>query len=129
MPFDRSEAIRAVLLAIAGALAILAVTLCIPEARAAWRAGSASPEMQAWFKNQHNQHGQWCCDSADGHPFYGPYKINADGSVTLIADEGPHKMPPYMVLKGPNPTGHAVWWFVDVGGEHRDYCFAPGTLT
>jgi hypothetical protein len=34
-----------------------------------------------------------------------------------------------MVLKGPNPTGHAVWWYLEVGSQHRDYCFAPGTLS
>lgn len=110
----------------------MAVTLitCVP-ALARWKPeyGSQPPEVQAWYKDQHNAQGQWCCDEADGHPFYGPYVINKDGSVSIETDKGPHKLPAYMVLKGPNPTGHAVWWYTEAGGEHRDYCFAPGTLT
>jgi len=57
------------------------------------------------------------------------YAINKDGSVSIEGEQGPRTLPGYMVLKGPNPTGHAVWWFTDAGGDHRDYCFAPGTLT
>lgn len=57
------------------------------------------------------------------------YTINKDGSVSIEAPDGPHTLPSYMVLKGPNPTGHAVWWYLDLNGRHSDYCFAPGTLT
>jgi hypothetical protein len=110
----------------------MALTLitCVP-AVARWKPqyGGQAPEVQAWFKDQHNAQGQWCCDEADGHPFYGTYTINKDGSVSMNTETGPHQLPAYMVLKGPNPTGHAVWWYTDAGGEHRDYCFAPGTLT
>ena len=108
----------------------LTSALCAP-ALARWKPefGKAAPEVQAWFKNQHNQQGQWCCDESDGHPFFGDYKINEDGSVTIHDGDNPHQLPAYMVLKGGNPTGHAVWWFTDAGGTHRDYCFAPGTLT
>lgn len=90
-------------------------------------AGSAN---EAWFKSQHNETGQWCCDESDGHPFYGDYKINDDGSVT-IHDEGKrYDLPSKMVLKGANPTGAAVWWFTqNYHGERTSYCFAPGTLS
>lgn len=96
-------------------------------AHARWKPeyGDSEPELKTWYKNQHNQQGQWCCDESDGHPYFGDYKINDDGSIVL--DNG-HTLPAYMVLKGPNPTGHSVWWFTDAGGEHRDYCFAPGAL-
>lgn len=89
----------------------------------------ASPEIQAWYKQQHNSEGQWCCDKSDGHPFYGAYTMNKDGSVTLDLKDGRRTLPKYMVLSGPNPTGHAVWWYLDVGNNHTDFCFAPGTLT
>lgn len=85
--------------------------------------------IQRWYATQHNAQGQWCCDKSDGHPFYGAYTMNHDGSVTLHLKSGERKLPAYMVLKGPNPTGHAVWWFVGVGDGHVDFCFAPGTLT
>lgn len=82
-----------------------------------------------WFKSQHNAQGQWCCDSADGHPFYGDYKINEDGSVTLVDGGKEYKLPSYMVLKVANPTGAAVWWFLDGYGRRMSFCFAPGTLS
>ena len=78
-----------------------------------------------WFTTQHNDKGQWCCDQSDGHPYLDDYTMNQDGSVTLA--DG-HKIEAYMVLKGANPTGHAVYWFLDTDGGRTDYCFAPGTL-
>jgi hypothetical protein len=112
-------------------LAIVSVVICGTPALARWNPsyGNQPPEVQAWFKDQHNAQGQWCCDESDGHPFYGAYTINKDGSVSINAPDGTHTLPAYMVLKGPNPTGHAVWWYLDVNGRHSDYCFAPGTLT
>lgn len=83
-----------------------------------------------WFKEQHNKKGSWCCDQADGHEFYGEYQINKDGSVTLNPGSKEERtLPAYMVLETSNPTGHAVWWYLDAqNGEHIDYCFAPGSL-
>lgn len=90
-------------------------------------AGSPNAE---WFKSQHNANGTWCCDEADGHRFYGDYKMNEDGSVTINDDGKAYQLPAYMVLKGGNPTGHAVWWFTEnYHGERTSYCFAPGTLS
>ena len=112
-------------------MAITCALLFCGAAAAKWKPeyGSHPPEVQAWFKQQHNSRGEWCCNEADGHPFFGDYSINEDGSVTLHIEGNARTLPAYMVLKGPNPTGHAVWWYLDVGGSHRDYCFAPGTLS
>ena len=85
----------------------------------------ANSPFHRWYESQHNANGQWCCDQSDAHPYYGDYAVNADGSVTA---EG-QKIEKGKVLTGPNPTGHAVWWFVDVGGGRHTYCFAPGTLS
>ena len=99
-------------------------------ADARWKSeyGSQPAHVQAWYQQQHNDMGQWCCDQSDGHPFFGDYAFNKDGSVTLHVNGDARTLPAYMVLKGPNPTGHAVWWYVEAGSQHRDYCFAPGTL-
>ena len=104
--------------------------LCSASAFARSDASYASQpaEVQAWFKQQHNLRGEWCCDESDGHPYFGDYTINADGSVTIEFGGGPHTIPAELVLRGRNPTGHAVWWYRDVSGVHRDYCFAPGVL-
>lgn len=87
------------------------------------------PKIQAWYKSQHNAQGQWCCDESDGHRYDGSYTMNQDGSVTLHLASGPRTLPAYMVLSGPNPTGHAVYWYLDTGDTRTDFCFAPGTLT
>lgn len=79
-----------------------------------------------WYEQQFNANGGWCCNKADGHPYDGEYTIDPDGGVTLKLKNGPHKIPKYMVLTGPNPTGHAVWWYVEGPDYHTDYCFAPG---
>jgi hypothetical protein len=45
---------------------------------------------------------------------------------TLDVDGVHRHLASYMVLDGPNPTGHAVWWFAEGTNYHTDYCFAPG---
>jgi len=116
------------------ALAVL-VLLCATAAQAKWKVqyADADPKIVKWFSDQHNAQGQWCCDNSDGHEFDGDYTFNTDGSVTLKLEGGKTRtLPKYMVLTGPNPTGHAVWWFVEGPNEytsehfHSDYCFAPG---
>jgi hypothetical protein len=89
-------------------------------------AGSANHE---WFRSQHNSDGQWCCDESDGHLYDGGYTINEDGSVTVDLKGKPHTIPKNKVLTGSNPTGSAVWWFLETVDGHYDYCFAPGSLT
>lgn len=110
----------------------LLVAVLISSAHARWKPQYANQpaEIQAWFKQQRNAQGQVCCDRSDGHPFFGQYDMNDDGSVTLhLAGGKTHTLPAYMVLHGPNPTGHAVWWYLSNDFGHRDYCFAPGTLS
>jgi hypothetical protein len=87
------------------------------------------PDIQAWYSSQRNANGQLCCDKADGHPYFGKYRLTEDGGVELQWNGKPYWLPSYMVLKGPNPTGHAIWWYTDGAGGHLDYCFAPGGLS
>lgn len=82
-----------------------------------------------WFKSQTNEQGQWCCDKSDGHYYDGDYKLNEDGSVTIGTGKDASTLPSYMVLKHPNPTGRAVWWYLDGYGGRMSFCFAPGTLS
>jgi len=119
---NRSLALAAAFAGLLGALPALAH----------WKPQYANqpPEVQHWLQAQHNKRGQWCCDKSDGHAFFGTYSLNQDGSVTLhVSKDKTRTIPSYMVLEGPNPTGHAVWWYAEIGDYHRDYCFAPGSLT
>ena len=105
----------------------LAALLLCGAAHATWD-GPTDPKISAWFASQHNANGGWCCDSADGHPFYGSYTFDANGDVEFNADGKHYHLPAYMVLTGPNPTGSAVWWFAEnYNGERISYCFAPGS--
>ena len=114
-----------------GLFGVMFGVLSAPPVLARWKPeyGKADAKIQAWYKGQHNAQGQWCCDESDGHAFFGAYTLNQDGSVTLDLATGKRTLPQYMVIKGPNPTGHAVWWYLDAGDSHTDFCFAPGTLT
>ena len=111
--------------------AAVILTLCCTPALARWspQYASQSPQVRAWFDRQQNARGQWCCDKGDGHPFYGDYKINPNGSVTVYLARGRRTLPAYMVLRGVNPTGHAIYWYRDYGTARIDYCFSPGTLS
>jgi hypothetical protein len=108
---------------------VLLVSVCLSAgaiARYKPEYASQAPEVQAWYEQQHNAKGEWCCNNSDGHPYYGDVKMLPDGGVEL---DGGVKIPAYMVLSGPNPTGHAVWWYLDVGAQHRSYCFALPSLS
>lgn len=114
------------------ALVGLLAVVCASPGLARWKPGYAKQplEVQQWYQRQHNAQGQWCCDKSDGHAYFGGYTLNKDGSVTLDLGNGNKRViPEYMVLSGPNPTGHAVWWYLETGQHHTDFCFAPGTLT
>ena len=112
----------------------LTLSLCamgaVPyAAHAKWKAAyiDALKDVAAWYTVQQNGEGESCCDKADGHPFYGDYLLDANGDVEFDSSGTHYHLPAYMVLKGPNPTGHAGWWYdVEVDSRHIDLCFAPG---
>ncbi|MGA7973635.1 MAG: hypothetical protein WCA36_12595 [Pseudolabrys sp.] len=115
----------------AGLFGVAYAVMTAAPVSARWQPEYANSDhnIQAWYKSQHNSQGQWCCDESDGHPYFGAYTLNKDGSITLDLKSGKRTIPAFMVLSGPNPTGHAVWWYVETGDLHADFCFAPGTLT
>lgn len=106
-------------------VALLLLALMPTPTLARWT-GPTDPTLSAWYSAQHNAKGQYCCDRADGHDFYGAYAIDTNGDVEFDANGIHHHLPAYMVLNAPNPTGHAVWWYADADSGHVDYCFAPG---
>lgn len=124
--FDRS--LRHALTFVLGMLAGL---LLLGLARCEARGEHAPGALHDWYESQHNGKGLWCCNEADGHQYDGSYTLHEDGTVTLGELLGaPREVEAFKVLKGPNPTGHAVVWFLqDADGTPRIYCFAPGPLT
>jgi hypothetical protein len=121
----RIVAIWALLLFAFGCLVAIAIPV-----HAHWASApgvNPDPKIAAWYSAQHNAHGDWCCDKADGHDFFDAYTIDLDGSVEFNAGGAHIHLPAFMVLRGPNPTGHAVWWYVITdAGSRVDYCFAVG---
>jgi len=111
-------------------LALAMVSVTATHSSAKWREqyGNSPPAIQAWYRAQKNEKGELCCDHSDGHPYFGNYRLTEDGGVELQLEGGPYKIPPYMVLLGPNPTGHAVWWYIENEWGHMDICFAAGAL-
>ena len=109
------------------AILLMSFVLLVSPAVARWQPQYAQnpPRIQKWYQQQRNGHGSSCCAEADGHDYYGPVTFNSDGSVTLVNG---HVLPAYMVLMGTNPTGHAVWWYIEGPSGHTDYCFIPGSL-
>jgi hypothetical protein len=47
------------------------------------------PEIQAWYRAQINGQRVACCDQSDGHPYFGKYRLTADGGVELQLKGGP----------------------------------------
>jgi hypothetical protein len=99
-------------------LVTAALLLVATTAQARW-AGGDGPYSK-WYDDQADCNGLKCCDIADGQPYYDGYKQEADGSVVLESGE---KIVACKVIKGANPTGHAVLWIWN--GQKR--CFAPGS--
>jgi hypothetical protein len=111
--------------------ALCFLMLTCTQLSARWKAQyvNSPPDVQVWYGAQHNQKGEWCCDKSDGHAYFGDYRLTEDGGVELQLNGKPHKLPAYMLLKGQNPMGHAVWWYTENMMGHVDYCFTPGILT
>jgi hypothetical protein len=106
-------------------------TISIIDAHAKWNPlhSDAPKSIQHWYSTQQTPDGGFCCDRADGHDFYGDYAVDANGNVKFDADGKHYMIPKGKVLTGPNPTGHAVWWWAN--SVHPEdgkitYCFALG---
>jgi hypothetical protein len=97
----------------------LALLIASPV-HARWKPQFASSPYAAWYERQRGCGGGKCCHEADAEPYYGSWTFNADGSVTL--DNGA-RIASCSVIRGPNPTGHAVWCHKD----RVSFCFAPGS--
>lgn len=112
-------------------LLAFALLFCVFSAQARWspQYADSSPAVQKWFKTQHNSTGQWCCDESDGHRFEGNYEFTADGSVIAWDNGQKYLIEKSKVLTGHNPTGSAIWWFIEFEGGRRSYCFSAGSLS
>lgn len=83
----------------------------------------SDPKLLQWYQNAKDAKGNGCCSDADGHAYYGNVATEPDGSVIVEENGKLYKVEKDKVLTGPNPTGHAVWWYYDYTG------YEPGTVT
>jgi hypothetical protein len=83
-----------------------------------------------WFKDQRQPGtGASCCDDADGEQVEedirnGEYWIRSDKTAGLWL-----RVPPEVVIKGPNMFGRPVAWFRWTDGTPKIFCYAPGVLS
>lgn len=100
----------------------------VQQAQARWKPEYADSPYAKWFAQQRNKAGQLCCDSADAHAIYNAYIRQGKWHVSIGGRD--YEIQPYQLLKGPNPTGHALIWYLNDTVRSRIfiYCFSPGTL-
>jgi hypothetical protein len=98
---------------------IVVLALVTTPAQAKMKPQYAQSPNASWFESQKDCNGGSCCGRADGEPYYDGYEQKPDGSVVLGNGT---KIDACQVTRGPNPTGHAIWWRSDA----RTYCFSPG---
>jgi hypothetical protein len=90
----------------------------------------ADPALHTWFERQHSMVGDWCCSVADGHILADSEWRVSGGRYEIWVNEVWHVVPGYAQRDprgGPNPTGHAIAWWTQVGPDLVIHCFEPGT--
>ena len=110
--------------AVAGSLALSSFSSL--SAKEHYPGEYANAPHRQWYEAQKNGKGLSCCDHSDAHDFYGNYTLTEDGGVEIQDGKSHYKLSSILVLKDPNPTGHAIWWYIDYMGARYTYCFAPG---
>lgn len=90
-----------------------------------------------WWSRQYRSDGGYCCQSSDGHTYWGDYTLNPDGSISMPVEGGgtltiaAGKVLPFNPTD-PNPTGAAALWYrgaLAAGDGDNVYCFSIGPLT
>jgi hypothetical protein len=104
---------------------------CTPAAAAPPPGVEVNPEVHAWFERQHNIRGGWCCNISDGHMLEDDaWRSNKDGQYEVLIDGVWYGVLDWQLRTAPqddpNPTGHAIVWYVKMGNNVTIYCFCPG---
>lgn len=82
-----------------------------------------------WFREQRQPGTLFpCCDEADGEQVEedirnGEYWVRSDKTAGLWV-----RVPPEVVIKGPNLFGRPVAWWRHTDGVPQVFCYAPGSL-
>ena len=105
------------------------VLVALPCLAAPPPAADLNGPLHTWFEHQHSVTGAWCCKLADGHILAEQdWRVSGDHYQVWINNIW-LKVPATALrdpLGSPNPTGHAVVWWTQVGDETVILCFAPG---
>lgn len=122
-----SSALRIALSFAAVVVAVAAgLWLGAAQARDNGQWGSVDPATRAWFQGLRNAQGAICCDTGDGHRVEDPnWRIEADGTYSVLLDGHWQPVPPEMEVKAQNRIGYAVaWMWPPYAPVLR--CFMPG---
>jgi hypothetical protein len=104
--------------------------LCSPAFAAPPPGTDLDSPLHKWFELQHNMNGGLCCSEYDGHILEDDeWRITKDGKYQVLVMNVWYDIEPWQYrnpVGGPNPTGHAIaWWLINDSGVHI-YCFTPG---
>jgi hypothetical protein len=112
--------VRAIVASIAGVFLALTASAHDPEGR--W---------DDWFVLQRNMRGGSCCNVSHAHYLKDEDWRNGDRHYQVRIKDRWYDIEDWQMLKpaDPNPTGHAVLWYNDIGGTFLIYCFTPSRET
>lgn len=115
------------ILVLLGAILLLASFIYHAKSRELYPGQYANSPHKEWYGKQKSpQNGNLCCSQADG--------VDAQEDIrkgqywTQWQDFPWMPVPWEVVIRGPNPTGHAVVWWYTQDGVPVIRCYAPGAL-
>ena len=86
----------------------------------------------AWFARQNNMRGGSCCKLSHAHVIQDEdWKTWGKDDYEVRINDRWYIVEEWQMLKpaDPNPTGHAILWYDNIGGFINIYCFIPSWET
>ena len=120
-------------LALLATLALPSIPLDPTSARAEPPQGTdLDSPIHKWFEKQHNAKGVLCCDRSDGHELDdNEWTTTPTGEYKVLIQGIWYTIQPYQLVDphgGPNPTSHAIVWYLLINKIPIIFCFTPGYL-
>jgi hypothetical protein len=95
------------------------------------RAHDPDGKWNDWFGRQKNVRGASCCALSHAHFVRDEDWRNGGKHYQVRINDRWHDVEDWQMLQpaAPNPTGKAILWYNDIGGNLLIYCFTPSRET